>query len=89
MEPLLGAVAFLSVKLDLSFQFRDPVLGCEELMRKLLCHIQGVPAVFFSHAGGFVKQFQNRLSGFIELIDNVGCRVFRTRRKRNCGLRLV
>ena len=28
MEPLLGAVAFLSVKLDLSFQFRDPVLGC-------------------------------------------------------------
>ena len=89
MEPLLGAIAFLTVKLDLSFQFRDPVLGCAELMRKLLCHVQGVPAVFFSHAGGFVKQLQNGLSGFVKLIDTVGCRVFRTWRKRNYGLKLV
>ena len=58
-------------------------------MRKLLCHVQGVPAVFFSHAGGFVKQLQNGLSGFVELIDTVGCRVFRTRRKRNYGLEPV
>jgi hypothetical protein len=89
IEPLLSAVAFFTVKVDLSFQFRDPVLSGPELMRKLLRYVQGVPAVFFSHAGGFVKQLQNGLSGFVELIDTFGCRVFRTWRKRNYGLGLV
>jgi hypothetical protein len=36
-------------------------------MRKLLCHVECVSAVFFSH-GGYVKQLQNGLPGSVELI---------------------
>jgi hypothetical protein len=68
VQPLFSAVSFISIKLNVGLELSDPILGRAKLMRKLLCHIQGVSAVFLSHAGGFVKQAQNGLPGFIELI---------------------
>ena len=59
MQPLFVTVRFISIKLNLGLQLRHPILGRAKLMRKLLCHMQGVSAVLFSNAGSFVKQAQN------------------------------
>ena len=41
-------------------------------MGKLLRHLKSVLTICFGHTGSFVKQFQNGLPGFIELIGVVG-----------------
>ena len=49
-------------------------------MRKLLCHVKGIARTLSSATPAARKRhgFRIGLSGFVELIDTVGCRVFRT-----------
>ena len=81
VQPLLRTVGFVLINPNLSFQFRDPIFGRAKLMGKLLRHLKSMMTVCFGHAGGLVKQSQNGVPCFIELITIVGNRVFR--RKRN------
>ena len=52
-------------------------------MRQLLSHVQRVLTVLFGYASRFVKQIENRLSCFVELITAVA---FVRRRKRDYGI---
>ena len=81
VQPLLRTVGFVLINPNLSFQFRNPIFGRAKLIRKLLRHLKSMMTVCFGHAGGLVKQSQNGVPCFIELITIVGNRVFR--RKRN------
>ena len=55
-------------------------------MRKLLRHVQRVPAVLLGHAGGLVKQFQDGLPRLIELIGVVRNGVFGCKGDHRIGL---
>ena len=59
MQPLFSAVGFVSIKLDLSLQFCDPVLGSKKLMRKLLCHRRLLPE-WFVDAGAISIYYSSR-----------------------------
>jgi hypothetical protein len=52
MKPLLRAFGSLLMRSDLSFQLCNPSRGCAKLMRKLLRHIDGMPAVLLGNIGG-------------------------------------
>jgi hypothetical protein len=68
VEPLLRAIGPLSMSANLSFQLRDPIFGRAKLVGKFLSHLEGMLTVCFGHASGLVKQFQNGLPSFVELI---------------------
>jgi hypothetical protein len=84
MKPLFSAIAFFLIKLNLALHFRDTIFGGAELVGKLLRHLKGLLTICFSHTGGFMKQFQNGLSGSVELISVIGSGVFW--RKRHHGI---
>ncbi len=67
---------------DLSFQLCNPILGCAKLMRKLLRHIDGMPAVLLGNIGGLVEKLEDRLTGFIELTV-IAVRALRCSREGN------
>jgi hypothetical protein len=71
MEPLLGPVGSFLTSGKLCFQLRDPIFGRVPLMRKLLRHVERMPAVFFGSASGSVEQLQDRLTRLVELIGPV------------------
>jgi hypothetical protein len=50
VQPLLGSIGPISVCVDFSFQFCDPLFGRAQLLRKLLSHFQRVSAVIFGNA---------------------------------------
>jgi hypothetical protein len=81
MEPLFGTFSSILIVANVSLQLRYTILSRFKLVGKLLSQIEGMFAVFFSHAGGFVKQVQNSPPGGIKLINVVGNRAFRGRCK--------
>jgi hypothetical protein len=81
MEPLFGTFSSILIVANVSLQLRYTIFSRFKLVGKLLSQIEGMFAVFFSHAGGFVKQVQNSPPGGIKLINAVGNRAFRGRCK--------
>jgi len=55
VEPLLRSVGPLSIGRAFSFQFCNPILGCAQLIGKLLSHAQCATAVLFSNSGSLVN----------------------------------
>jgi hypothetical protein len=41
---------------DLGLKLRNPIFGRAQLVRQLLSHIDGVPAIPLSNVGGLVKK---------------------------------
>src|SRR5262249_36583890 len=66
MKPLLGPLGSFPIRGNFCLELRNPIFGRAQPMRKLLRHIQRVPAVVFGDARGFMKQLQDRLSCLIE-----------------------
>ena len=85
VQPLLGSIGPISVCVDFSFQFCDPLFGRAQLLRKLLSHFQRVSAVIFGDAGSFMEQLQDRLSRLVELVGIVR-NAFRIRLKSDHGI---
>ena len=71
VQPLLGSISPISVCVDFSLQFRDPLFSRAQLLRKLLSHFQRVSAVVFGNASSFMEQLQDRLSRLVELVGIV------------------
>src|SRR5262249_22300952 len=88
VQPLLGSIGPISVCVDFSLQFRDPLFGRAQLLRKLLSHFQRVSAVVFGNASSFMEQLQDRLSRLVELVGIVR-NAFRSRLEADHRIRLV
>ena len=88
VQPLLCSIGPISVGVDFSLQFCDPLFGGSQLLRKLLSHFQRVSAVVFGNASNFMEQLQDRLSRLVELVGIVS-NAFRIRLKSDHGIRLV
>ena len=82
VQPLLGSIRPVSIGRDLRLELCNAILSGPQLVRKLLSHIDCVAAVLFSHAGGLVKQTQDRVPCFVELIAIAKAPAFRV----NLGL---
>jgi hypothetical protein len=68
MKPLLRAIGSLLLRSDVSFQLCNSILGGAQLMQQLLRHLNRVPAVLLGNNGRPIKNLQDCLAGFIELI---------------------
>jgi hypothetical protein len=83
MEPLFGTFSSILIVPNVCLKLRHAIFSRFKLVGKLLSQIEGMFAVFFSYAGGFVKQVQNSPTGGIKLINAIGNRAFRGRCKRD------
>ena len=68
MQPSFSPGASLLVEPNLGLQLCNSTFGRAKLIRELLGHLERMLAVCFGYAGSFVKQLQNSLACFIELI---------------------
>jgi hypothetical protein len=68
VEPSFRALGSFLITLCFYLQLRDPVFGRAKLTGKLLRHFEGMLTICFGHAGGLLKQPQDGLPCFIELI---------------------
>lgn len=88
VQPLLSSIGPISIGVNFSVQFCDPLFGGAQLLRKLLSHFERVSAVIFGNASRSMEQLQDLLSRLVELAGIVS-NAFRIRLKADQSVRLV
>jgi hypothetical protein len=63
VQPLLGALGFLSIRIDFGLQLRNTILGGAKLVREPLCGLDRLSAISVGDIGGFAKQLKDRFAG--------------------------
>jgi hypothetical protein len=67
VQPLLGALGFLTVRFGFGLKPRDTVLGSAKLLRQPFRRFYCLPTVLVHDISSFIEKLQDGLSCFVEL----------------------